>query len=1267
MANDSVRSYESAAEITNFWIKNIMPRYFDSSAVNTYRAGTLGYTSDIMSTVTEDSFHAMMVAKREVLPNTAQYLSSLYLHGAARLMDAPMGTPAQANILLMIQQSELLKYGETEGRLHTFVLDDSFVALVGDIPFMLDYPIKILSVKRENGKYAHTTHYEINMRNSLVTSEEKYLPNKMMNYQGTEFLVMSVKMRQLTRQTQTALISSNTIVSTVTKEFRFDGTLANFEIFYKQDDTTPEVQLIKMMEDSVILHEPFCWYKVVNDSTLRITFPANIYFTPRLNSTITVNIYTTKGDEGNFDKYDSDIISDNDSRRYPYNAQVPVFGVVDGASSNGASIISQEDYRRKVMRAYATNMTFATENDLQMYFDSLMEGTSDRFKFTKQRDDSFVRLHGAFLRMKDEGNNVVPTNTLDLVLDPQEEKADFDIYSDAVKKFIIRPGALFHYYNDEEHKYVVRRIKDRKLGEDISSYDAEGQWVCGSCGMRYEGEEGDFEAIFNDKENEYVCPHCGAPKGKFRKDNFIFCNPYLISVSTDNFMCGYYLNSVNMHKDIRYTAVNDMSIVQFVARHFKIERNAIAGENFYRFSIAVSPSVDIKLDTVFEEADPKDVIIAEHPGYVKDISFQDEAVYATIMYEPEPIPLDPDAELPVDEEGNEYEPEPEVPEPYEMKIQVSSFIRKVNKDFMICPECGKRHTLEEWAIMTEPITEEVETESVWDEEKGEYVSSTETITRDPLYDEEGVPIPCPQCQESGSERVANLIDYEKKFIDFDYFNGYDMKFNLGDRISTNDVIASAKPKDLGRCRVIMDLNNMMKSSQRRYIPMTIEATSTDVTTAPYFIYACYISTTDIIDSSQLMSVEDGFVMPDGSSGKNASLAIPIEDLTMEIHAFYEYREDDDLDIATRNPAHKYSAWPYVKTHTFTNTYALEENESFTLIKPLDHAKGFLDVFEREDIWEPPEIIPDPEPEPEPEPDPHPGEDDPWPDDPFHETFLRTVDHEPLMVEEHDNDRWDHRYLTVLKNQLPTDDPPEEEPYDPTKPDENGMVVTPVKPGTTVLRPYMPFGGNFMYLIRNCPMVSAAWIKQHKNEVYFIDRIYERYADIDHIHARLQNAFAIDMKFYNTYGKSKFYKIGNRTDLQILDSVNIVPRFGAGIIFPASGEVFRENFANFVREYVEASDEVLGNGRDIYLLNMLSLAKTNFEEVGYLEYYGLNDYDYSAQRIVIMSDEEILQTVAPDAFVPEFLNIVRDTVNGQTVPKVGLTITSFDSTTGATIS
>lgn len=1198
--NENVKTYSNAAEIVSYWIKNVNPRYFNMENVNTYRAGTLGLITDLMATTTEDTAHAVMLARREFYPNTAQYMKSLYRHAASRFMDAPMATPATANILLMIQQSDILKYGTDEGDLHTFILDDTFIAYVDDIPFMLDYPITILSMKKENGKYAHTTHYDFYIDNSLSTDTERYLPNKVMNYRGTDYLIISAQMRQINKTYLSRLVTSNTIVNTVTMDFSYDGNLANFEVFYTENDNSARIQLEKKLADSGISRKPFCWYTLVDDSTIRITFPANVYFTPKLNATISIEIATTLGSAGNFDRYDSDIVSNNASTRYPYNGQVPVFGTVDGASSGGEDLMDKEDFRMEVMRAYCTNHTYITSNDLQLYFDQLMVNTEDKFKFTPKRDDAFIRLYGAFILMKDEASNVIPSNTLDVLLDPLEEVGDFDIYSEAVNRFIIKPGALFCYSHKEGEEYTLTRVKDKVLSDDLSRYDNDGIWKCQKCG--YEYPDDDFESIFKDDTNEYVCPKCGAAKTDFALDKFIFTNPYLITVSTDTFLAGYFLNSINAHHNLSYTAVNDGSIVQFIAKHFMVERNAISGENFYRISVAISPSVEIDTSTLFEDRD--DTIVALHNGHVKSIQHNGTAVYATIIYTDDNTIV---GDIPEDE--------------VEHIIQVSSYLEKVDKYFYICPHCGYRMSEEEWHAA---------------EEAG-------------FVDENGEPMMCPGCADD-PEGGAQVSSMERTYVDYDYFPGYDFNFEVGDSISKNDVLANAKPQDLGRIRLIMDLNGVMDSQAKRYIPFVMEEANVDDTN--YFVYAAYISTDDMIDSSHIMSIEHGFAMQDGSSGENYPLSIPIEGLSMSLHAFYQYREDDELgeDLAASNPTHAYSNFNYVSAHTFTNTYTLIEGDSITLIKSLDHVRGFLDEIEKP--VEPDEPVdPDP-PDIEPDPNHPPGEADEIPDDWEHTVYLRTYDHERFMTEETEDDRVPHRYLTVDKT-------PEQMAQGGSSGTGTGTETEPEEPSTepptTGGSNEAIYGSNFTFHLRNCPMISASWIKSSDNEALLIDKITNYYAEIEEVIWNLENAFSIDMKFYNTYGKSKFYKIGNNTDLQVLDSVNISLNFGAGLNFPASSDVFRDNFRTFIKEHIEATDDMIGNGIDIYIMNLIAAAKTNFDEIAWLEYYGINSYGWEAQKLTIMSDEEILATVRADSFVPEFLNVIMEEVASGIRPKIGIAI------------
>ena len=1102
----------SAADLMDYWIANLAPKYMDLQKTNLYRTGTFGYINEVLSTMGEDSINAITVARREFYPNTAQYMKSLYKMAAARKMDLPMATPATARVLLMIQESDIVNpaYGTVENGLHSFVLDNTFVAMVDDIPFMLDYPIVILSKPKANNNYAHTTHYDFRIANSLATSPEKYIPNKIMQHDGTKYLIMQVQMRQIEKTYDTKIVTSNAVVNTVTMDFPFDGNLANFEVFYKEDDGSPRVQLKKILNDSYIPKEPFCWYTLIDDSTIRLTFPANVYFVPKLNSEISIEISTTLGSGGNFDSFESDIISKNDSERYPYNTQVPVFGVIDGSSSGGKDIIDMEEYRVQVEDAYATNHTFTTETDLQLYFNELMIGTDDRFKFTKKRDDSFIRLYGSFLLMKDANKNAIPTNTLDVFIDPVKAAQNFDLYDSTTHRYIMKPGAIFEYSSqDDPNDFTIRRTREYALSDDLSRFDKNVR-ICAKCGTELES-------------TDEKCPKCESDE--IINKRFLFTNPYLISVSTDQFIAGYFLNSTRQHHSLQNTDGNDDSIVQFIARNFKVERNAIAGENFYKFSLLLSPSIDLDMETIFKKNDDK--IVASEDGRVVSITHNGQCVEATIKYESGSTQM----------------------------IQVGSY----------------------------------------------------TTIKD-------------------GERV--------------YAPGYDLNFDCGEAFSKNDVIATQKPTDLGRIRVVMDLNKIMSSTAKRYVPFVLEEVHDE--DATYFIYSAYLSTNDMIDSSKIMQIQSGFALTDGSDGNKQPLSIPIDGLGARILTFYEYRKTDEFGYVG-NAAHQYRQFAYLASHSYTNTYELFDTDSITLIQPLDFAKGYLDTkyYERPE----PPITP---------PETGDGEfgdlidcEDEKEDIPEDENtiYLRTKEHQ-LFATTEDSEEIPSMYLVVSRERLPGTPTPNEI--------YGGPIHSVETPPDEIIHEY---GEDFYFVLRNCPVLAASWMNKPDNVKYFIEKISQHYAEIGHVQDALENAFTIDLKFYNTYGRSRFYKIGSRKSMGPLDSVNVTLSFGVSLNFPASAEVFRNNFREFVKERIESVDDSLtGNGIDIFLMNIVSEAKAKFDEIYYLEYYGMNDkYNETAQRITIMSDDEILETVPADSFVPEFLNVMNTLQNSTVVPDISIQI------------
>ena len=60
-------------------------------------------------------------------------------------------------------------------------------------------------------------------------------------------------------------------------------------------------------------------------------------------------------------------------------------------------------------------------------------------------------------------------------------------------------------------------------------------------------------------------------------------------------------------------------------------------------------------------------------------------------------------------------------------------------------------------------------------------------------------------------------------------------------------------------------------------------------------------------------------------------------------------------------------------------------------------------------------------------------------------------------------------------------------------------------------------------IKEIPLAKANWLKNGGNFSYMIQSLLENYETLQQMYYDLENNFGFDLKFYNTYGKSKFFK------------------------------------------------------------------------------------------------------------------------------------------------
>ena len=786
------------------------------------------------------------------------------------------------------------------------------------------------------------------------------------------------------QQVSQVLVRDN-ILSTSVMDIDFDGKLANFEVFYIENGNDQEMQLKKVMINAATPTVPFVYYEMINENKIRLTFKYNSVFVPKYNSEIVCRIYTSSGSAGNFKKYDGDLICSSDSEKFAYNSNMTIVGKINGSSYGGKDVLSMEELRNKIVRAYSTNSTITTSSDLQLKFDEVSDSINGvQVLFKKKRDDVFIRLFGAYALMKDENNNILPTNTLNVTCNRSNL---IDITSpDAPNRMMIKPGTVYKYKNADSYDTVMATNAD---GSRMTIMDI-------------------------DESNT----------------DFMFTNPFLIGINVNPNIVGYYLNTINSNLAIDYTYVNDNSPIQFISNGIQMERNAIIGNDFYKVTVKLMPSIS-------------------------------EMSYEGII------------ELP-DEEASDYT----------IRAKYNGHVESM--DYYTDPDSNKSY-------IRAMIMYDTEIES----EKIQYIQASAILG----LDEDSIP-------------------------------GYEMQYNVGETFVANDILGIKMPKDLNKLKVVADFDYALKSNEY-YIPFTIE--KYDESNNVYYCNA-YIGTTDEIDTTGRIIINHGIF--NKSNIENTFLPMKMKDFMIE--ACVLYNNDG------QNMPHKYSDFKGLNEFTYTNAYTTSSTNLAYFVEDLQFIRSTID------------------------------------------------------------------YL----------------------------------PGST--------NKDWIINVSEVPMVQASWAIDTTRFFNFIEDYKAMDGIMQDVYYNLENNFSIDTKFYNTYGKARFYTVGNTVDsMHKLDNVKISMRFGVKMNVQANQETFIPNFREYVKNYIENSDSIGTTSQDIFILNLIADAKQNLNEISYLEYYGFNNYNHMAQKIVGPAIDEYV-----DEYIPEFVNLkTAYTTDGVAYPDIKVTILS----------
>ena len=541
MPNDiRVKNYTSLYQIKDTLVNQVAPKYLATDEMNMSSTGLFGYITEVLATIGEDGLNVTSMVFKECFANAAENPESLYLMAAIYQLDDLFAKAATMPFVLLVAEPDIISRGRANNNFTEFNIDRRTIFKIDDKIFSLEYDISINTKKTKNG-YVHAVKYVTDHKKTISKVNSQFIQSKVFRYEGQNYLAMAVNLRQYEFEEHNETIISNDKINVCSFDFDIgtDSQIAGFEAFYTPPGGV-EIQLAKRLENTPKITEPFCYYTLPAEGVLRISFANDDrYFIPEFNSQLRVEIYKTNGTDGNFSKYTGDNITiEPVSDKYKEDNALILLGQVSSSSVGGKNKMTTDELRDAVIAAQSTVKVYNTASDLQLYFKKMVNASNTRIMFMKRRDDALIRLFNAFLLLINNDNVIIPTNTVDSII----EHEDIDAEYPETFRSIVRAGKLYRY--NEQVPGYMKIDRTLKITDDLDKYE----------------------------------------------DDFLYANPFLTVMSSSPVNVGLYLNSVQDDLMLDANEVNGNSFVQFMTSGLSITRNAMAGEMDYELKINVVPT-----------------------------------------------------------------------------------------------------------------------------------------------------------------------------------------------------------------------------------------------------------------------------------------------------------------------------------------------------------------------------------------------------------------------------------------------------------------------------------------------------------------------------------------------------------------------------------------------------------------------------------------------------------------------------------------------------
>jgi hypothetical protein len=529
-------------------VKKLQQRYIEDEDETTLSLGVFGFISDTEAKKIQTATILAGQLGNEMFPARASLTKNILAHAIYNGITDINATPARITLSICIRLEDINAHLVNN---EDFYLDADCPIFIGDYEFHLDYDVRIRKIKVSADTYSYSAQYVLTDENDnriinrLSNIINPYLNQPFpININGEEYLAIQCTVMQCTIEETTDTMVSDSIIENKSYTFEYSNQLADFRVVVT--DNNEETEIVPYMYGSTTNPEDdnYCWYLYTAGNTVRITFDSKS-FIPGLNSQIYIKAYTTLGADGNFEYLSVDQTSeglyvDIESEKYGYNA-ITTYIVAVTDSSNGTDRKSKEELQQLIPKAAMARGSITTETDLNNYF-NLINTDVNRLLLTKKVDNQLNRVWYAFFVLKDDFENIIPSNSINLQIDISN--ANYVSLSED-GRYILPAGT---YLKFDPSTNIATPIDESTIPPEYS--------------------------------DEY-----------YDSGYYYYITVYNIALDLDPLYAAFYLAITNHDAYFIYDYVNEVSDIQFIANRYHFERKLISDQSEYKMNFSIVQSV----------------------------------------------------------------------------------------------------------------------------------------------------------------------------------------------------------------------------------------------------------------------------------------------------------------------------------------------------------------------------------------------------------------------------------------------------------------------------------------------------------------------------------------------------------------------------------------------------------------------------------------------------------------------------------------------------